>query len=259
MLDQQLMFTILQGIDTLLKNGVLPVSDDHLEHLSQGGNILEYLIAMKNQGLDSPTYVFATEYIGSALYVGSLDGVRWSVDDARTWSAEGADGVPTTFDLIGFDERAFAATTDGVYLGSRTSRWTRASEGLPSEVIMALAVDSLRLWAGTSNGMIYSRELSTFSHVDVATSRRVATLRIEDVGPNPAANRLTLRWSAPRSTVVTITLVDVRGVAHSTSTVSARPGTNIHEVHVGALPSGVYTCFIATRESSDSRSVVIAR
>lgn len=50
MLDQQLMFTILQGIDTLLKNGVLPVSDDHLEHLSQGGNILEYLIAMKNQG-----------------------------------------------------------------------------------------------------------------------------------------------------------------------------------------------------------------
>ncbi|HKP85106.1 MAG TPA: hypothetical protein VJZ26_03355 [Blastocatellia bacterium] len=51
--NQQLTHSILQEIDTLLKNGVLPVSVDHLRHLGQEGNILQYLIEMKNEGLIS--------------------------------------------------------------------------------------------------------------------------------------------------------------------------------------------------------------
>ena len=51
--NQQLTYSILQEIDTLLKNGVLPVSVDHLKHLGQPGHILEYLIALKNEGLIS--------------------------------------------------------------------------------------------------------------------------------------------------------------------------------------------------------------
>jgi hypothetical protein len=53
MLSQELTKAILQEINALLKNGVLPVSADHLKHLSQGGNILESLIAMKQEGLIS--------------------------------------------------------------------------------------------------------------------------------------------------------------------------------------------------------------
>lgn len=51
--DQELIQTILQEIDTLLKTGVLPVSLDHLKHLSQDTDILECLIAMKKEGLIS--------------------------------------------------------------------------------------------------------------------------------------------------------------------------------------------------------------
>ncbi|HEY7546918.1 MAG TPA: hypothetical protein VID27_18645 [Blastocatellia bacterium] len=51
--DQELMQTILQEIDALLKSGVLPVSLDHLKHLSQDADILECLMAMKKEGLIS--------------------------------------------------------------------------------------------------------------------------------------------------------------------------------------------------------------
>jgi hypothetical protein len=53
MIGQELAHIILQEIDTLLKNGVLPITTDHLKHLSHEGNIVEHLITMKKEGLIS--------------------------------------------------------------------------------------------------------------------------------------------------------------------------------------------------------------
>lgn len=51
--NRELTHNILQGIDALLKDGVLPVSNDHLKHLIEEGDILKHLIALKNEGLIS--------------------------------------------------------------------------------------------------------------------------------------------------------------------------------------------------------------
>jgi hypothetical protein len=53
MSDQELIQKILQEIDSLLKSGVLPVTLDHLKHLSREADILDLLIAMKKEGLIS--------------------------------------------------------------------------------------------------------------------------------------------------------------------------------------------------------------
>jgi hypothetical protein len=53
MIDRELVHTILLEIDSLLKSGVLPVSVDHLKNLSREADVLEYLIAMKSEGLIS--------------------------------------------------------------------------------------------------------------------------------------------------------------------------------------------------------------
>jgi len=50
-LDRELMHTILQEIDTCMNQGVLPLHDDYLKHLSERGEILEYLLIMKNERL----------------------------------------------------------------------------------------------------------------------------------------------------------------------------------------------------------------
>jgi len=53
MTDQELIQSVLQEIDALLKSGVLPVTVDHLMHLRQEGDMLHHLIEMKKDGLIS--------------------------------------------------------------------------------------------------------------------------------------------------------------------------------------------------------------
>ena len=55
--DQKLIYAILQEIDTCLNQGVLPLHDDYLKHLSEAGDILEYLLLMKNERLIGGTLV----------------------------------------------------------------------------------------------------------------------------------------------------------------------------------------------------------
>ena len=50
-IDQELMHTILQEIDACMHQGVLPLHDDYLKHLSGSGQILEYLLVLKNERL----------------------------------------------------------------------------------------------------------------------------------------------------------------------------------------------------------------
>jgi hypothetical protein len=52
-LDTKLIRTILQEINTCLSQGILPVNNDHLKHLSDESGIMEYLLFMKDEGLIS--------------------------------------------------------------------------------------------------------------------------------------------------------------------------------------------------------------
>ena len=52
-MDQELTRKTLQEIDTLLKQGVMPISNSHLKHLSSEAGILSYLMELKEEGLIS--------------------------------------------------------------------------------------------------------------------------------------------------------------------------------------------------------------
>ena len=55
--NQKLMHTILQEIDSRLNEGVNPLHNDHLNHLSEEGEVLEYLLYLKAKGLISGNLV----------------------------------------------------------------------------------------------------------------------------------------------------------------------------------------------------------
>lgn len=52
-LDQDVVQTILKDIDARLSQGILPVHNGHLKDLFAEGEILGYLLSMKNAGLIS--------------------------------------------------------------------------------------------------------------------------------------------------------------------------------------------------------------
>lgn len=51
MIDQALILAILQEIDVQMRDNPLPIGNDHLKHFEQEINVLEYLVAMKREGL----------------------------------------------------------------------------------------------------------------------------------------------------------------------------------------------------------------
>jgi hypothetical protein len=50
-MENALVIETLLEIEALLKRGVLPVNNAHLDHLSKEGNILGDLLSMKREGL----------------------------------------------------------------------------------------------------------------------------------------------------------------------------------------------------------------
>lgn len=52
-LDPALTNAILQEIEARLSQGLLPVHNGHLQEFSQGGDVMEYLLFMKKEGLIS--------------------------------------------------------------------------------------------------------------------------------------------------------------------------------------------------------------
>lgn len=50
-LDPELVRAILQEIDVCLTQGIMPLADDDLRHLSESDDILEYLLFMKAERL----------------------------------------------------------------------------------------------------------------------------------------------------------------------------------------------------------------
>ncbi len=65
-LDQKLLQSILQEIDSNLTQGILPVHNGHLQKLSQEEEVLEYLLFMKKEGLISGDLV--TKGLNSTPY-----------------------------------------------------------------------------------------------------------------------------------------------------------------------------------------------
>jgi len=72
-LDHNLLQAILQEIDTNLNQGILPVHNGHLQKLSREGEVLEYLIVMKKEGLISGDLTFSYA-AGSSPQVVTLSG-----------------------------------------------------------------------------------------------------------------------------------------------------------------------------------------
>jgi len=60
--NQELIRAILQEIDTCLHQGILPLDDDYLKHLSEKGEVLEYLLFLRDERL-----------IGGALVTRGID------------------------------------------------------------------------------------------------------------------------------------------------------------------------------------------
>ncbi len=107
------------------------------------------------------TVVTALAVADSTIHVGTASGVRSSSDGGATWGSVRLGGVAIR--ALAADPansaRAFAATSDGLYLTQdRGTTWVKQANGLPTADITALAIapaSPATVWLGTAGAGVF--------------------------------------------------------------------------------------------------------
>ena len=135
----------------------------------------------------------------------------------------------------------------GVLLGNTTSTRINVEVISPPSAYLNTSNANFRLITSQAGGtMLY------FSST--------ATLRILATQPNPASDQITIRYNAPTTTTLTLTLVDVFGRIIKTQPLVPRSvGQNETTLLVSDVATGVYFVRLSSARETASQRVLIAR
>jgi hypothetical protein len=185
--------------------------------------------------------VSAITSYGTDLFAGTNYGVYDSPSYSDSWYPCGDLGVVDCFAVdspnvfAGFFPGGVSLSTNG------GSDWNYINEGLKNIYIYSLAIDSVNIYAGTSNG-VWARPLSDILE---STSNRKdqipSTFLLSQNYPNPFNPSTTINYSIPKQSNVLIKVYDVLGKQITTLINKNEPAGNYSvEFNANKLTSGVY-------------------
>jgi hypothetical protein len=103
----------------------------------------------------------------------------------------------------------------------------------------------------------------TVSYSDPITIKRpsVSTVELQNTYPNPARQRVTARFTLPRSAAqdATLQLYDVLGRSVRSIDVSEHAGRHKQPLDVSGLPSGVYVLRLEAGGTAEARRLTVVR
>ena len=228
----------------------------------------EYGIWRRLQGETNWTNLTSGNYY--SIYVGSNDYIysskKRSTDNGNTWTTMTIDGnniTSYTENSLGhlFCGSKNQSDYNSINPGSGVFRstdygdtWEKINNGLPILDIRSLAVDSDDyLYAGTWGQSVYRTATSTTYGIDVIPS----VSGIVKVFPNPAKETLWLAGTDKLDGNKEINIYDLNGRMVIQKHFSAL--TEVLELDVSALKSGIYFCRITTKDLSVTKKIIIQR
>jgi hypothetical protein len=166
-----------------------------------------------NNGL-SNNFVNALVVSGSNLFAGTDEGgVFLSTNHGISWEAANNGITNPIINVLGAKgTNLFAGTVGGVFLSTDDgANWAPVNDGLNIYYIFSLAVDDVNLYAGTGGGGLWYRPLSEMI-TDVKENMILPTdYSLNQNYPNPFNPSTTIRYSIPKTSVVTIKVYDALG------------------------------------------------
>ncbi len=184
-----------------------------------------------------------------SLFAGSWQrGIYRSVNQGATWAKVSERSINGPNDLtVDPAGMVYAATRDGVYQAPPVGLpWTVVSEGLPQDVVYALALsESGILWAATATGLYRTVAPVISAQERIAQPR--ATSRLDPNFPNPFQTTTSIPFSVAQAGPVELSVFDVLGRRITTLVSgSLRPGQYQVEWNSTGLAEGVYLYQLVT-------------
>ncbi len=192
------------------------------------------------------------------LFAQTTYGILRSVDGGATWSVltSLSTSAPNQLLRITPDGTLWGVTGQGVFRSTDIGvSWTPVNDGLTTRAIAAMAIGpDGRPYLGTDQGVFALAEPSS-----VRSGDRERSLRMLEIGPNPAGSRATLELAIDRATPARAALFDVEGRR-------LRPlfdgylesGHHRLELDLSGIADGVYLVRLETDGGSATRSIVVA-
>ena len=168
-----------------------------------------------------------------------------STDNGISWTAADS-GLTNTF-IYSFavsNTNLFAGTDGGVFLSTNSgTSWTAVNSGLPDdEEVRSLAVSGTNLFAGTSGSGVWMRPISEMiTGVTGNHDNLPANYSLQQNYPNPFNPSTTIKYSVPKTSLVTIKVYNVLGKEIATLVNEEKSAGNYSVQFTGSkLSSGVY-------------------
>jgi photosystem II stability/assembly factor-like uncharacterized protein len=205
--------------------------------------------------------IYSMATFGNNILAGTWNGAYRSTDDGSEWS----DPTPLltknfSYALLGVRSLVFSGMTSfagdsgGVcYSMDSGVSWIQSSTGLGGSQVLALAADSLYIYAGTDEG-VWRRPLAEFPLGDGGNSGVLLhgpSCSSLQSYPNPFSQRTTITFTSPDDGIAEVSVVNVIGQTVSqlfTGELSA--GEHSFVWDATNTPVGTYFCVIRTSKTS---------
>jgi photosystem II stability/assembly factor-like uncharacterized protein len=188
--------------------------------------------------------------------VGNAGIIGYTVDGGANWNKQ-TNPDPQDKSLYGVffynEDYGWAAGVDGVILHTTDggTNWAIVGEGLTTENLSAIHFTS------PTNGYVVGNEKTLLKYGELTGTNEVTETLQFEIFPNPAKDKLQVAGCGLQVEDVTIELYDLNGRKLIEKQIPA--GSEIVEVDVSSLQSGIYFCRLISEKFSITKKLIIQK
>ncbi len=202
------------------------------------------------------TKIFAGTF-GAGVYVSTNFGVDFTPLNS------GMENSEVTFIAQQDTMNIFASTRNqGIYRSTDGGEtWHQINEGLPTDAVWSIRVTSSHIYAGTNGYSVWRRELSDITtDVNEADIILPKVFMLDQNYPNPFNPFTTIRYSIPKSSLVSLKVYNILGNEVATLVNEEKPVGNYEaKFDASGLASGIYFYQLKADNFSDTKKLIFMK
>jgi photosystem II stability/assembly factor-like uncharacterized protein len=203
---------------------------------------------------------------GTNIFVGTLDGVYVSTDDAKTWKKTNTGLSYTNVNaIVATGQNLFVATENGGVFRSADNgnTWGEINTGLPANTNgRALILSNNVLYLGTSDGVVWKRNLSDLgiTSINQINDEIPSDFELKQNYPNPFNPSTSIQFSVQSSRYVSLKVYDVTGSEVATLVNNELPaGIYKYDFDGSKLSSGIYFYELKSGDFIDIKKMMLLK
>jgi hypothetical protein len=283
----------IQSLVTSETNTYAAISPGHLLHSTDNGKSWDSIVFFNKMGINCLALDGTNVYVGTngnGVYLSTNNGINWTQEDTRLTNT-------SVNSIVTSGTNIFAGTNSGVFLSTNHgTNWLQINNGLTDTNIFSFAVSGTSVFAGTGSGVfqyidknwkqtglnnmsiyslavnetfifaggdiggVWKRPLSELVYVAKEENKVPKNYSLSQNYPNPFNPSTNIKYSIPKSSLVSIKVYSILGNEIKTLVNEEKPAGNYDLTwNASSLPSGVYFYRIYAGSFVETKKMILMK